>query len=617
MTRPCFALTVLAALLGISLCLASQAQCQTLTDLYRCGSDYSEICPFVDGAPNVQDEVPPNTEELDLRGMSVVAFLEDPSHDEMTDVTAEETYDYDNCYEDAYRKYYAEAYGCYGEEYGVNEKNEAQTVVADPEPETMTEAMQVYSSGHDAVYDDTVDGLQPKQDSEDGETCLEEITAPMCHESPSRCEQDEYCADEYDDEYYDEEYYDQYYGGDYRYYDDGEESNPVATQETTDAREYEEACYGYENYGPKYDYARHVDSTPSVPEADAMANKEVVEPENWDSEGYDYDEYYDYRDDYEEQYSQEPAEVEPEQPANDNWDEDRHGYYDYAYPYGYDGDDETYDDSYDATEVAADDAEACEWDRDADGFYDEMSKQTPYDYDEYGAEAAERYEEECSEEQPAEVDASMEDEAWDDGDYGYDHSLGEECTSDLESIYSPEAEPQDPATDVECYEDECNEYDEVYDDVYNDYYHDDCGCPEIHAAAKVRDVAQLGRDVLESAMQSELATVMRGQADKLFVKAGSLISDANMDELWQRLHQAAESEANAVALHQPNVFVFYFEVDQVTKAELAGRGALVWAAQVLDRVGSACQRASEQLEQLATVEFRDTWMAQQDSATQR
>lgn len=605
MTRPCFALTVLAALLGISLSLASQAQCQTLTDLYRCGSDYSEICPFVDGAPNVEDEVPPNTEEMDLRGMSVVAFLEDPSHDEMSDVAAEETDDYDNYYEEAYRKYYDEA-------YGVSDATEAQAVVADPEPETMTEAMQAYCSGYDAVHDVTVYGLQQKQDTEDTQECLGEATQPLCHEPSSMYEEDEYCADEYDDEYYD-----QYYGGDYRYYDEGQDSRPIASEETTVATEEEEACYGYENYGPKYEYYYSSDSTPSVSEADEVANEEVVEPENWDAEGYDYDEYYDYRDDYEEQYAQESTEDESEQAA-DNWDEDRHGYYDYAYPYGYDGDGETDDDSYETEEVAADDAEVCEWDRNEDGFYDEMSEPTPYEYDVYGAEAAERYEEECSEEQPVEVQPSTEDEAyWDDSYYGYDYSLGEECTDDLDSICDPVAESQGNSTDVEPYEDDCNEYDDANNDVYDDYYYDDCGCPETHAVAQVGDVAQLGRDMLESAMQSELATVMRGQADKLFVKAGSLISDANMEELWQRLHQAAESEANAVALHQPNVFVFYFEVDQVTKAELAGRGALVWAAQVLDRVGSACQQASEQLEQIATVELRDTWMAQEDGVTQR
>ncbi len=655
MTRPCFALTVLVALLGISLSAVNKAHCQTLTDLYRCGSDYSGVCPFVDGVPGVEDEIPPTTEELDLRGRSVVAVLDDPCDQEVTvtdlqatketqvateapivsNEAAEDTYRYESYYEEAYRKYYDEAYRSHSAIS--NDADEQLVTVVDPEPANMAEAMQAYCSGYDTAYDATVYGVQPMPENDAPATCSDETSVPLCHAESSPCQTDAYVADEnvanqyYDDEYYDDEYYAEYYG-EYNGDDDpsvsvAQEDSPAETSPAAEDVQPDDACYGCYNYGPAYEeYYESNASSAANSAAVEPVDEAVAEPESWESEGYDY---YDYREEYEAQYAQEAAQemaaTESEQPSADSWDEERHGYYDYAYPYGADAYEDSEAERYETTETAQEASESCEWDRDGDGFYDEspapaekpsdVADSARYEYDFYGSETAERYEVECPDQETAAVPET--DEAyWDDAYYGYDYSFGDQeaDTSAVVTDAEPAAESQPDTADYDAYEYDCDKYSEY---VYDDYRHDECACPETDAVVTVSDVAQLGRDFVRSASQTELAAVVRSQADKLFVHVGSLISDANMEVVWQRLHRAAESEAIARSLHEPNVFVFCFEVDHVTKAELAGRGALVWAAQVLDRVGIACQGASQQLERLAATEFSRALLAQEQSNSQR
>jgi hypothetical protein len=84
MTRACYALTLLLVALGGSLLVTSPARCQMSTDYDRCGQSYHEICPLMDGYIETHEEViqpaqtDQTTDEVDLRGRTVVAVLDDP-----------------------------------------------------------------------------------------------------------------------------------------------------------------------------------------------------------------------------------------------------------------------------------------------------------------------------------------------------------------------------------------------------------------------------------------------------------------------------------------------------------------------------------------------------------
>ncbi len=91
MTRPCFALSVLMAMLGGTLMLANTACCQVLDDYHGFGSVYNTVCPFADEqaniekgenqqqTPAVQDNLAESSENLDIRGRAVVAVIDDPA----------------------------------------------------------------------------------------------------------------------------------------------------------------------------------------------------------------------------------------------------------------------------------------------------------------------------------------------------------------------------------------------------------------------------------------------------------------------------------------------------------------------------------------------------------
>jgi hypothetical protein len=281
--------------------------------------------------------------------------------------------------------------------------------------------------------------------------------------------------------------------------------------------------------------------------------------------------------------------------------------------------DEAADDSYHtpvADQAGQEDADpyvdTCKWDRCRYEGYGQSDEPARDAFDNDDTSAGESCREAWSEEQDADSELSTADqEYWDDSYYGYDYSFGDETGEQIDEVAEFEEQPRDESPAAAPYQYDCYGYDDYY------YYDEEYACPETEALATSSDVVELSRDVMQSALQSELATVIRDQANKLFVKAGSLLSDDNMQGIWQQLHQAAESEANAIVHQQPNIFVFTFELEGVSKADTAGRGALVWAAQVLDRLGAACQQASDQLERLADMGPADAWTAQQDSATQR